>query len=296
MSHRFVIITSLFCLLGVDVAHGQMLSTLWPATVGNRWEYDALLQEFGFPDESFQVTLELTGSSVVNGDVGVYTLTATQSPLTAARAPRELSGFWRTLWLARPDLREEIERIAPGKGAADFIPFDLVGDGLLRIAPEAIGMWREDLDGWAIWYLTSDLTPGASFMLQLVPELADDVFLHGTVEAVGVAVTVPGGAFTNAVEMSYRIDFGLQSVTDVDGGQIGTFEAQTLATGHFVPLLGPVRLEERHEFINIDCPTGCPEVEALEGEILRHGLLELRLQTVPAAVSSWGSVKSTFVD
>ena len=137
---------------------------------------------------------------------------------------------------------------------------------------------------------SADLTPGNEFTLQLVPDLADDVFLHGTVAGVEAA-TVPAGTFSNSVRVDYVIDYGLAACTDEFGNPIGTSRAETRGYLHYAPDVGPVKSYE--EFIPVvertgNCGTGPV------GERASLASMALESSITPARRSTWGQIKTAY--
>jgi hypothetical protein len=102
-----------------------------------------------------------------------------------------------------------------------------------------------DLNTSHAWtYLEGPLEPGTTWSLQLVPDIADDIWLHGHVWSVE-DMTVGGRAVDNAVAALYLVDLGLQTVTDEQGNIVGEFQAYMYGRTVFVPEVGPVACTER---------------------------------------------------
>ncbi len=154
-----------------------------------------------------------------------------------------------------------------------------------------IDMWQDSWDHPTWRYLENDLTVGATFVMQLIPELADDIFLHGTVTDISATVETMAGVFDDAVKMEYLIDLGESYFTDEEGSLIGTTHSEIFAQIHFVPGVGPVDLlEEFTPYIWMDCgEEGCPP-EWLELVGLVAETDELTLTQMPTPVSVAGSL------
>jgi len=167
---------------------------------------------------------------------------------TAAGAP----GFIRALVRARPDLGAKIlqhwpeaARIqaAPSGITTVYMPLFLFGYAFEKTR-EYIGSYG-DLNTDLSWkYLESDLRPGSEFSMQLIPDLADDVFLHVRVLSVGTAVTALG-SFPRAIVVLYRVDYGVNEEADELGNAIGFSGGFGYGTITYAPRVGPVASYER---------------------------------------------------
>jgi len=166
---------------------------------------------------------------------------------TAAMPP----GFLRTLSVARPDLARKLAakwgtliRTASTDAAASIDPPNFLFGYAWEKTSEYIGSYG-DLNTQLAWrYLVANLRPGSSFVMQLIPDLADDVFLHARV-LTGNSSRTEFGTFRNAVRVLYLIDFGVSTLTDVDGNSLGYFRVYSYGTVDYVPGVGPVASYER---------------------------------------------------
>lgn len=143
---------------------------------------------------------------------------------------------------ARPDLRAR--RPAAGKELGDELQAPLLMGGY-AFAAAADGLYGYgDLNDDYSWvYLESDLTVGHEFSMQLVPDLADDVWLHGRIWSVG-DLTIGGRTHEKCVECFYAIDLGVVEATDEGGQVIGRWRPLILGVVHYAPTLGPVACEQ----------------------------------------------------
>jgi len=160
-----------------------------------------------------------------------------------------------------------------------------------------IQMWQPDWNHPTWTYMTDDLRPGATFTHQLVPELADNVFLHGTVEATDVPVSTVAGDFEHAVQIGYVIDYGWSEGTDPEGQPIGQFRSETRGHVHYVPDVGPVEsLEDFLPFVEVDCGTQeCPaEWTDLLGVSIATISLSLSQRPVGVEAVTWGRLKALY--
>lgn len=292
----FVLLT---LLVAARAAGQPTLDPLWPNDDGLRftyvYTYDDALAGVSHASEAhlrFEGMVMTAGgeAQILLGDHG-------ELPAKVLADQPAAGGLLRLLWRARPDLRPRLERLAAAKGdKARWQPL-LLHDGYFMKGPEAIRMWQADWNHPTWTYLTSDLTPGATFVQQLVPELADDIYLHGTVGAVGVTVATPAGTYGDAVRMDYLIDLGVAGETDWNGDLIGDRHGEIRGHVHYVPGVGPVdMLEESLPFVTIDCGTNeCPpEWVQWLGQVVETQTLSLSDAPVPQADASWGGVKALY--
>lgn len=258
------------------------LANLWPHADGNRWIYDGQLALYPGPEISefppelpSLAQLHAALQEPVSGqpdslDVGLYRLAfqgtlTTDSGMTAQdltetwyvaagptrSAPRDRD-FLHLLATVRPDLRGKIaslQGLPPGNSGKslppDHEPYFL---SAYAFACEDSGYYGYgDLDRRHAWtYLAGDLSPGSEFSLQLVPALADDIWLHGRIWSVG-AYSQDGHTWPNAVEVMYRVDLGLNEEVDENGDPLGYSRPLMYGVTVFVPEVGPVASLERHE-------------------------------------------------
>jgi len=261
------------------------LANIWPHEDGTEWVYDLEYGQFEGPDvseeppplpsmEDLHAALQQPVDADQLGlDVGLYRLLFDGQVTTETGVVGQdlVEAFYsevdpllretgdarsceqrllRTLARARPDLRPAIlKRLG---GAADWSkdladarsPFFL---GAYAFAFEDSGYYAYgDLDTEHAWtYLEGDLSVGSEFSLQLVPEIADDIWLHGRVWSVEDR-DISGIAWPNALEYLYVVDLGVQTATDEGGEVIGYVHPYVYGTTVFVPEVGPVACHERH--------------------------------------------------
>jgi len=198
--------------------------------------------------ESALYTLRFAGmDTTLSGAIG-QNLVATVDELpmpTKGAGERSTQPFLARVATIRPDLRARIEaRIGhPVMDRIDPLPLFLA-EGAWQKTVDWIGRYA-DLDTELAWlYLEANLATGHSFTLQLIPELADDVFLHGRVQGT-VAVETEAGTYEDALEVVYQIDYGVSQVADIDGNVVGYVRTFDLARVIYAAGVGPVGSEER---------------------------------------------------
>jgi len=170
-------------------------------------------------------------------------------PLPGARASvagAAGSAFWSHLAAARPDLAPAVQKRL-GLSASATLALDggpiLLHGGAWEKTAEHIGTYG-DLNRQIAWlYLVANVLPGSTFNLQLVPDLASDVWLHGLVLPRRL-VTHPQSE-RGAVEVLYLIDYGVSQVTDAGGGSLGAIRSIEYGNVTYVPGVGPISAFER---------------------------------------------------
>jgi len=271
------------------------LSSLWPNVDGTRWEYRVTVLD---PTTNWTGagTMRFDGSVETPGGTAQVLFASHPTPRGAARAGG--GGILGAIWRARPDLRPALESKygAQLTGEDSWWPL-LIGPGYFMKAASALQMWQPDWNHPTWTFATSDLGVGSTFMQQLVPELADDVYLHGTVESIDATIATDAGTFEPAVRMGYVVDYGWSDGVDENQLPIGRFRGEMHGRIHFAPDFGPV---EEHEeflpFVEIDCtPNTCPPAWTdLLGEVMATVDLSLTDTTVAVAERTFGQVKALY--
>ncbi|MGH7680930.1 MAG: hypothetical protein ACRENN_02980 [Candidatus Eiseniibacteriota bacterium] len=175
-------------------------------------------------------------------------------PAAAIRAPLAppgaAGGFMASLRTARPDLAPKIaargpQNLAAAPAIAQDVqpPLFLFGYAWVK-TPEYIGSYG-DLNTDLAWkYLDADLRPGSTFRMQLVPDLADNVFLYARVIREGITFSRVG-SIRSAIDVLYVVDFGASGLTDVNGDVIGYNRMYSYGTITYAPGVGPIASYER---------------------------------------------------
>jgi hypothetical protein len=281
------------------------LESLWPNDDGIKWTYDFAGWDLGNPPMAAsdtwdgEATLTLAGTTETPGGTA-QNLVGWHTAATPATAGLHLTALQRNLWRARPDLHARIaahaKRQPPRLAAVDWVPV-LLNPGPFMKLTDRIEMWQDVWDHPTWLYLTNSLGNGQMFTEQLLPELADDVFLHGTVADNNAMITTPAGVFNNAVKIDYEVDYGESTLLDEQAQPIGTTHARTIGWVVYVPGVGPVDMQE--EFIpynQVDCSPGeCPQ-EILDqvGDVFLHLTMQLNAGPVAVEEKPWGAVKQLY--
>jgi hypothetical protein len=278
------------------------MDMLWPNDDGRSWSYDQHYETFGLDPEVVdnQIRLVLDGSTVAPDGINAQYLRQqllSGPALTTKPAGVPADPLLRQLWIARPDLRDRIQLAqldspCPQSAPPGSYALLLNGEFAFLKTVDEVAAWRCNQPNTRAWqWLASNLTIGSSFTLQLVPDLASDVYLHGTIAAIESA-TVPAGTFASCYRVDYVIDYGMSSCTDPSGNPLGTFRSETRGFIHFAPNVGPIQSHE--EFIPyVQVIGACVPPEEV-GRAYSATSLQLNSQPVPVRRASWARVKQSY--
>jgi hypothetical protein len=308
---RIAALATLVVFAAPAIAQPPTMDELWPNEDGRSMTYDQHYEDFGPNAETVDNQIRLFFDGTTMAPTGIQTQYLHHQLLSGAAPQLTLAGvageativaaandpFLRTLWAARPDLRMKIATAladAPCPQNAPPGSYALLLGGefaWLKTAGEIVA-WRCNLANTRAWrWLVSDLTIGNTFTLQLIPDLASNVFLHGTIAAIEPAA-VPAGTYTGCVRVDYVIDYGTNQCTDQNGNPQGTSRSETRGYVRYAPTVGPVQSFE--EFIPVvESDGNCPDPWAV-GEVLSRTTLVLSAQPVPTRLTSWGRVKQVY--
>ena len=267
--------SALAVVLGSNLALAGLpqLQDLWPHAAGAFWTYDRITATWTGGSPTFtagNVRFEiLAAEPQANGD--------TLQILAVEGAPND-PALLAQLRVARPDVDVPLNPTATS-GVA------LHDAARLHIAADEIAAY--DTQGSRTWvYLDVDATAGRTFRLQLLPALADSVFLTGRV--VGTAgISTPAGSFADAVLVSYVVDFGWGAIP---GQPADAVRAVTRGEMYFAPGVGPVLARET--FVPAAQTRGTPPTALFDStftelQLLRHAQTEVQ-------GTSWSAVKQRF--
>lgn len=302
MRHGSQLLAACLFLLPRALAAQPALDTLWPNADGIRWTYRIDATSTIDPADNFTAAAVLWFDGEVPTAGGPAQMLHGTHPVPTAKAgPFSRDPLLARLWRARPDLRPLLASRGGGGGGGQgdgtgWWPL-LLHDGYFMKSATNIQMWQPSFDHPTWTYLTDNLSLGAQFTQQLIPEFADNVFLHGTVEAVDANVQTDAGVFHGAVRMGYVIDYGLTAAVE-DGTPHGLYRSETRGHVYFVPGVGPVDLfEELLPVAEFQCDaTGCPppSVTDIVGQVVATLRLSLTGSTVSVQQRTWSEVKSLY--
>lgn len=193
-----------------------------------------------------------TQSGAVGQNLQTEILDVAMTSASPARLEQGGAPFWRSLARARPDLAPRIAarwpdpvRLTSSTGAMDVDPPLFLFGYAWEKTREYIGSYG-DLNTLLAWkYLEADLEPGHEFTIQLVPDLADDVFLHVRVLSERTAATVLGD-HPHSIDVLYLVDYGVSEQTDPDGNVTGYSHPFDYGTITYAPRVGPIATYERN--------------------------------------------------
>lgn len=276
------------------------MDALWPNEDGRSWTYAQHSEQLIPPATNTDRVLRLflDGTAIAPDGIVVQMLRGEQvsGPL-AEPAQRSADPLLRAVLAARPGLREAILARTEGSGCdvvavGGFDAILLNAELTYQKTASEIVSWRCNAPNLLAWrWLVADLTLGHTFTLQLIPDLVDDVTLHGTIAAVE-GVTVPAGSFPACVRVDYRVDYGVEECTDDSGLPLGTRRAETRGSIHFAMGVGPVAVEESF-FPAVEANGGCPLLVPV-GEPASHVTMKLQSLPVDVVPATWGQIKSRY--
>jgi hypothetical protein len=297
---RLIGIATLCIIVSAAMASAQpTLESLWPNPEGLRFEYlyhrIDLLEDLDFSGEAY---LGLEGTTMTPGGEAQNLIGGHIQPPSLPKFARpEFGPLLASVWRARPDLRPVIEAFQVSKTKTDYWAPLFLHTGYFMKSADKMEMWQ---DIWlhSTWtYLVGEPSVGSSFTHQLVPELADDIYLHGEVTAINATVVTENATYTNAVKVTYLVDMGVSSNTDENGNLLFTAHSEYRGHVHFVPDVGPVEMLQEYEpFVWIDCDGApCPE-DYLQwvGQVTETQTLSLLQGPVSTEMLNLGSVKALY--
>jgi hypothetical protein len=268
------------------IAQTPDLSGYWPHGAGSSWTYDRVEILWGVAHKaSFDaVRFDLGEARTIGAGIEVQPLDVT-APM---RAQAEAPAFWRQLAWARPELAGKLAGVRPQGASSGVVIHDAVS---LRITADEIAAYRESplLRSWL--YLDADTSPGHRFHIQLVPDLADSVYLDG--EVIGRAdLSTPAGDFVASLRVGYTVDYGWSDAVNDSGVVVGRTRSRTRGEMYWAPDVGPVLARET--FVPFLETTGAPPPLGVDSTFA-----ELRLQSwalVPTAIqpATWSTIKQRY--
>lgn len=259
---------------------------IWPHEDGTAWSFDGSYAKYEFPAKAMPLDTALPSMAALHAELqrpiagtpaetltGILTMTldgtiTTRTGVTAQNlsvdfiadttgvtAPDPLLNL---IARCRPDLRPAILRRMDATKIL-FGPFPPILLNGHAFAYEDSGYYGYgDLDTNHSWvYLTGGVDEGDEFSLQLIPALADNIWLHGQIWSVGARI-IGGRRFANVVECMYVIDMGEQVATDENGDPIGPVRSYVYGTIFYAPEVGPVYVHQRSSVIKNDALQDAP--------------------------------------
>jgi hypothetical protein len=199
-----------------------------------------------------------------------------------------MGAFWRQLQWAHPEVAARGRGLQQGGSSSGVGVLDA---SLLRVADDEVAGYRDApvLRSWL--YLEPDTSPGHTFRLQLVPDLADSVWLDAVVRG-PADISTPAGDFPGSLRVGYVIDYGWTDAVNDSGVVLGRYRSRTHGEVFWAPGVGPVL--GRETFVaRADTLGPLPPAD------VDSAFAELRLQSwalVPTAVqpASWSAVKRRY--
>ena len=214
----------------------------------------------GAPDDTGSGVMRLRFDGQVTTESGVTAQNLAEeyfAPIDGVlvrRAAGAFPAFLRALAAARPDLRAKLRALPGGPPAPTAAPaansayFDepLFLHGYAWEKTEDHIANYGDLNDEISWlYLTRGLDEGDGFDLQLVPDLADDIYLHGWIRE-RREIAVETGTYDDCVECLYAVDYGITALVAEEGEAMGFCRPLSVGLIVYAAGVGPVYSRERH--------------------------------------------------
>lgn len=285
---------------GSAVMAQPSLDSLWPNSDGMRFDY-----EYSYTDLQHDVSIGGPAYLALNGYASTPGGEAQQligeHPYTELdkhdQGPPALPGLLAAVWRARVDLRPAIEARYSSSGKRTYWQPLFLHDGYFMKTADRIEMWQ---DGWthSTWtYLDGAPQIGTTFVHQLVPELADDIYLHGMLTSISATVETVSGTYHDAVKMDYVIDLGISELTDESGTVLSMVHSEIRGHVFYVPEIGPVEmLQEMVPYVWVDCgDIPCSEEMMIwVGQVMEVTTLSLSRAPVANTDMNWSDIKAMY--
>jgi hypothetical protein len=264
----------------------QELEDFWPHAPGASWSYDRVELQWGTAAKSAATTVRFTlgDTTSVGGSITVHPLIVDVSSAVIEAG----TAFWWQLAIARPGLSSLSAARPTSEASSGLVIHDAT---LLRVAADEIAAYRDSpaIRSWL--YAEPDLTPGHTFRLQLIPDLADSVFLDGSVVG-STDVTTPAGSFTAALQVRYEVDYGWAEATDSLGAIVGRTRARTRGKMYYAPGVGPVLARET--FVPVVESQGSPPPPLVDSTFAELRLVSYSLTPTTVGTRSWTEMKTQY--
>lgn len=274
---RFTVALTLAIGFTTDHARARFenLATLWPRNAGAAWNYAQIAATWQNGTSTFTtrpIRFELGAPEPrANGDT-LHSLTV----IGAASDPALLS----QLRVARPDASVPMPAAATsGVALHDAAHLHIAAHEIAAYDPAGARAWS---------YLEIDAEPGRAFRLQIVPAIADSVFLDGVVAGT-TGISTPAGSFAAAVRVRYVIDFGWSALPGRPGDAI---HAVTRGEMFFAPGVGPVLARET--FVPAWETRGTPPAAPFDSSFAELQLLAYVPTPTRVQDASWSAIKRRF--
>ena len=163
------------------------------------------------------------------------------------RNPKQQGGqsaFLARLGQVRPDLRRALAQTGYGEEVTSLRSMPLLVHGYAwEKTADHIGTYG-DVDQLLAWkFLDQNIRPGSAFTQQLVPSLADDVFLHALVLPRNQQSKLHG--LNKEIQVVYLVDYGTVAATDSSAEITGYYRPIDYGVVVYARGIGPVSDLER---------------------------------------------------
>jgi hypothetical protein len=286
------------CFLAALVfASPATLPEYWPHGPGSSWTYERVSVQWGGISKSAYdaVRFDVGDPIVLGSGVSVQPLVVQSAQSGGEHGDRasihsvtSRPELLRQLAMARGGRRDLVHDLGRDPGSSGVTIHDAT---LLRVVEAEIAGYRNDTEARAWLYLDPDTSAGHGFDLQLVPDLADSVFLHAHI--VGPAdVSTPASSFSAALRVRYDIDYGWEDVVDSLGNPLGRARALTHGEMFWVPQVGPVLARET--FVPQAAVQGNPPPVGIDSLFTELRLQSWSLPGTAVTPAAWSAVKRLY--
>ncbi len=205
--------------------------------------------------EFHEGSLRLEFDGTITTASGVTAQNLAETLVWEGRRESPRGGVLARIAVARPDLEELLglsqEEVAGSRERLIFQHWILQGMAFTK-TNEFIGGYGDLNQDLAWLVLEANLAIGHEFSIQLVPDLADDIWLHGMIEAHGSWET-DEAEFENCVSCVYMIDYGSAGLLGNGPYDIlGYYRLIDIGRAIYAPEVGPVFGQELHFIIVLD--------------------------------------------
>jgi len=213
----------------------------------------------GAPDDTGTGVMRLRFDGQMTTESGVTAQNLTEdyyAPIGGVLARRAAGAGpapLRALAEARPDLRAKLRTLTGGIPAPSAAPsangayFDeplFLHGYAWEKTEDHIANYGDVNDEISWLYLTRNLDVGDRFDLQLVPDLAPDIYLRGWIRE-RREIAVETGTYDDCVECLYALDYGVTHLTGEGGESLGYCRPLAVGLIVYAAGVGPVYSRER---------------------------------------------------
>lgn len=219
------------------------LENIWPAADGNSWSFsitDDRYEDMG--PQWYATEAQVPDMPSLDDLYADLQDDITATPVSTPTGELELA-FDGTTVLPTDFTVRNLTSIFVDENDSPDSPYPLKEMRWQRSGGRIAGYGASESE--VVWiYMDGEPGPGPEFELQLIPGLADNIFLRGKVKALRTCAVL-GEDVRNCVECVYAIDMGVVARTD-EGGQVtGYGRPYIYGLMVYAPEIGPAYCRER---------------------------------------------------